>query len=127
MLEKTTLVLDLSTKTHPVLLPGAVPFEYPNDESENRDTMLWLDKAVWEDMGSPEQITATVESGDKLNTIENHAKIADFYDIFQGHDKLWYVRLVSNNGETIFTSEGYAHESHAAKIAADIGLPPREV
>lgn len=37
------------------------------DEDGGRLTVLTLDQSVWEDMGSPHEITVTIEPGDLLN------------------------------------------------------------
>ncbi len=35
----------------------------------------------------------------------------------------WYLRLVSDNGETVFTSEAYASRWNAERPAKALGLP----
>jgi uncharacterized protein YegP (UPF0339 family) len=44
----------------------------------------------------------------------------DIVEVFKGKDKQWYYRAQSNNGEILFTSEGYVDKSDAVKYAGDI-------
>jgi uncharacterized protein YegP (UPF0339 family) len=41
----------------------------------------------------------------------------DFLEVFQGKDHQWYYRGKSNNGEVLFTSEGYAQRGGAVEAA----------
>lgn len=55
-------------------------------------------------------------------------KIADRAEVYQSaEDELWYVRTVSDNGEIIMHTEGYASRGHAMSVAGDTGLPVEEV
>ncbi len=58
---------------------------------------------------------------------EKLPRIVDYAEIFPGGAELWYVRLKSDNGETIMTSEGYNNHAWAKKIAEDFGVNVRQV
>lgn len=44
-------------------------------------------------------------------------KYVDQMEVFQGEDDKWYYRAKSNNGKTLFTSEGYNQKSSAVDYA----------
>lgn len=64
---KTSTVMHVSTKTR-MMVGNTIPFDC---DADGRDHHFFLDKTVWEDLGSPETITVTVEIGDKLNEEES--------------------------------------------------------
>lgn len=66
MLEKTRCLLRISRHTR-MIPPNTIPFDYDGDEDDVRQTQVFLDKDVWDDMGSPETVTLTIEPGDNLN------------------------------------------------------------
>jgi hypothetical protein len=45
----------------------------------------------------------------------------DIVEVFEGEDEQWYYRGKSNNGETLFTSEGYSEKATAVRYAGEIG------
>ena len=52
--------------------PELVVFTGPNDEGdESRGHILSVNREVWDEMGSPEAITVTIEPGDLLNGEED--------------------------------------------------------
>lgn len=44
-------------------------------------------------------------------------KYVDEIEVFKGKDEKWYYRAKSDNGETLFTSEGYTKKSSAVDYA----------
>lgn len=50
-------------------------------------------------------------------------KIADYAEVFEGEDELFYVHTKSNNGQVITSSEGYLNHQDAYDVALDTGLP----
>jgi uncharacterized protein YegP (UPF0339 family) len=50
-------------------------------------------------------------------------KIVDHTEVFRGTDGLWYVHGKSDNGQVIWTSEGYVDKQWANNVALDTGLP----
>lgn len=44
-------------------------------------------------------------------------KYIDLMEVFQGKDDQWYYRAKSNNGEILFTSEGYKEKRNATDYA----------
>jgi hypothetical protein len=65
MLEKTRTLMEIDTETQ-ILKPGTIPFV-----SEMRNHILYVDKEVWEQMDTPDEITVTIEPGDKMNEEED--------------------------------------------------------
>lgn len=63
-LAKTQTVMQISTKTR-MMPSNTVPFD--SQDGVYRSHQFFLDSLVWDDMGSPDTITVTVEPGDKLN------------------------------------------------------------
>lgn len=62
MMTKTEAVLDLEKEP----CGEDMPRTFANSDNE-RQTALMLDPDVWREMGSPDQITLTIEPGDRLN------------------------------------------------------------
>jgi hypothetical protein len=64
-LTKTTTVLQrFDDRRH----PGRLGFRHLGDvEEELRSHLVFIDPAVWRDMGEPSVITVTIEPGDRLN------------------------------------------------------------
>ena len=51
-----------------------------------------------------------------------------YFEIFQGEDKRWYIRIVDNAGDTHLWSGGYRFKSTAITIAAKIMMnPPTDI
>jgi len=41
-------------------------------------------------------------------------------EVFKGESDIWFVRLVSDNGETLMVSEGYDNKGNAERAADHI-------
>lgn len=62
VLLKTTTVLKLKNQGD-----SNVSFHQEKDEGDVRYRHLWMRRDIWEDLGEPQEITVTIEPGDKLN------------------------------------------------------------
>ena len=41
-------------------------------------------------------------------------------EVFKGESGIWFVRLVSDNGETLMSSEGYDSKGNAVRAAENL-------
>lgn len=66
-LSKQRSVFSISSKTR-MMPKNTVPFDTEVDGEESVDChVFFVDKALWDDMGQPHEITVTIEPGDTLN------------------------------------------------------------
>jgi hypothetical protein len=76
MLDRTQTPLIRSRSVVPLHLETDVSVTFVSQPEEGRGSFVYLtfERQRWEDMDRPQQITVSVEPGDKLNEVEDSTK-----------------------------------------------------
>lgn len=67
MMTKTQTVLSIPEGWSKGVNRGQVFFGQEGTDEDTRQHEMYLDRQVWEELGSPTTVTITIEPGDKLN------------------------------------------------------------
>lgn len=114
-LSRTRFIAEIDCKTQ--TMNRTVPFVFLVDEEHETAGMhtIGFDKTVWDEMGSPQFITVSVEPGDKLNEDDTNVDYVRVYEDVAGD---WRWAAIARNGKEVSSGQGH-RDAHDAKRAAN--------